>query len=533
MNHPVAKGLFFAAVLLVFQRLGWLNYVQAGTIGAVGFFILTSLFYWQALVAGHRQREALVSFLIVLFTLALFFFASFQMALRDIFHVQQDNVVVIESIFNTNAAESGEFLRQYGRYLIKHLLIFVVVTAGYFYLTRRKWHPSGAGRKTVIACCVFTVVTLLLHLNPTVRRTNPLLYVPIYYAKWTEDLENTHKLLSQLERNKAFDMTAAHYRGGSERNTVIWVIGESDTRHNWSLYGYPRRTTPRLEQHPELLAFTNVRAADAGTIISMTKMLTPATLAQPDLWKRQPSILALAKAAGYKVFWISNQGTDRRGVMSVFATQADVIVMTNRGTSRGESSFDEVLFAPYEQALRDPAKKKLIIAHLMGAHPAYDFRYPESWEKYTMATDDSVARELRARGRALHAIVLRNQYDNAIRYQDHVIATLLEKAQQAANGPMAWLYIADHGEDVAHHSNFAGHNHRVAEMWEVPMLFWASPEYDVNVPSPDVAYQADYIDHTLLGLLKLESPYHDLAADLFSASRTRLAATVARQPSPQ
>ncbi len=313
MNHPVVKGLLFVALLLVFHLVGWLNYVQAGTIGAVGFFILTSLFYWQVVVAGHRRRASLVLSLIVLFVVALFFFASFQMALRDIFHVQQDNVVVIESIFNTNAAESGEFLQQYGPYLLKHLLIFVVVTAGYLYLTRRPWRPAGVGRRTVIACCVFTAVTLLLHFNPTVRRTNPLLYVPIYHAKWKADLESTQKLLLQLERNMALEGSAATYLGDSGRNTVVWVIGESDARHNWSLYGYPRNTTPRLEQHPELLAFSNVRAADAGTVISMTKMLTPATLAQPDLWKQQPSLLVLAKAAGYKVFWISNQGTDRRG----------------------------------------------------------------------------------------------------------------------------------------------------------------------------------------------------------------------------
>ncbi len=528
MTSPLVKGLLFAVFLLGFYLAGRLNYTQAGTIGAVGFFVLTTLFYWQAV----WPRRRIVTALIVVTAIAFFLFASFQMALRDIFGVQQDNVVVIEAIFNTDSAESAEFVGQYWRHIVEYLLLFIVSAALYLWLTLGRWRPPYRGRRTVAACCAFTALTLLLHFNPTVRRYNPFLYIPVYYAIWKHDLETTQRLMAQLDEAMAVDPSAARYTG-PDRNTVVWVIGESDTRHNWSLYGYPRETTPRLAAHPELRVFENIRAADAGTVISLTKMLTPATLATPDLWKTQPSVLALAKAAGYKVFWITNHGTDKRGVMAVFAGQADEAVFLNRGTSRGESSFDEVVFAPYEKALADPAPRKFIIVHIMGAHPAYDFRYPKSWERYTLATDDEVTRQLTAQGRALHAIAQRNFYDNAIGYQDHVLATLLEKAQQA-EGPLAWLYIADHGEDVAHHSNFAGHNHRVAEMWEVPMLFWASDDFAAAVPPLSLLYQADVIDHAMLGLLKIEGRYHDLALDIFSGQASRFAATKPPvPPSPQ
>ncbi len=523
MERPLVKGLIFAAFVLGFYLAGWLTYTQAGTIGGVGFFILTTLFYWRAV---FPQRLG-ITLLLVTMVVAFFLFASFQMALRDIFGVAQDNVVVIEAIFNTDSAESTEFVAQYWRYIVKHLVVFMVATTLYLWLTLRRRAPVPRGGATVAACCIFTVLTLLLHLNPTVRRYNPLLYFPVYYAIWKHDLETTERLMAMLDETMALDDEAAIYAGG-KRNTVVWVIGESDTRHNWSLYGYPRETTPRLAAHPELLHFTDVRAADAGTVTSLTKMLTPATQQAPDLWKSRPSVLALARAAGYKVFWITNHGTDRRGVVAVFSRQADVAEYLNRGTSRGESSFDEVVLEPYARALADPAPRKFIIVHLMGAHPAYDFRYPKAWERYTLATDDVVTRRLTEQGRALHAIAQRNFYDNAISYQDHVLATLLEKAQRA-DGPLAWLYIADHGEDVAHHSNFAGHNHRVAEMWDVPMLFWASDDYPVDVPPPSLHYQADVIDHALLGLLRITGRYHDLALDPFSGD-ARFAATKAPAP---
>ena len=82
----------------------------------------------------------------------------------------------------------------------------------------------------------------------------------------------------------------------------------------------------------------------------------------------------------------------------------------------------------------------------------------------------------------------------------------------------AWLYVADHGQDVSHNDNFSGHNHKVEEMWEVPMLLWNSNGYfqeGKSIPPADVSYQADRIENSVLSLLHIEGNYYKKEFDLF------------------
>ncbi len=514
MTHPIVKGLLFALVPLVYYLLDMLNYAQAGKSGLLGFFVLTSLFYWHSL---HPEKKWLV-YTIALATSLLYGFMVFQAGLRDIFGVEQDSIIVIEALFNTNASESAEFLQQYRLQLIKHVSLLIVCIVSYLWVTLRHLkytYTSQNHRALWVGSIIFTLFTVLIHFNPTARRANPLFFFPIYYQQWAEELEHT-KHLTQYIAEHASQGLASMNSVDTAPNTVVWVIGESDTRNNWSLYGYPRATTPRLEAlKSELLVFNHVKAADGGTVGSITKMLTPATAQQPNLWKEKPDIITMANHAGYKTFWLSNQATDERGVMSIFANHADVQVFTNKGTARGEGSFDEVLFAPFEQALKDPAPQKLIIIHIMGAHPAYNFRYPETFAKFDGVTDDTVAKDLEEKGRAFYAIAFRNQYDNAILYQDYVLAGLLNRLKATPLTRASWLYIADHGQDVSHHNNFSGHNQKAAEQWQVPMLLWQAPL--LQGQSISTPFHADIVDHTILGLMHIQGEYYDKHSDILNA----------------
>jgi heptose-I-phosphate ethanolaminephosphotransferase len=511
MTHPILKGLLFALIPLVYYLLDMLNYAQAGKSGLLGFFVLTTLFYWHSLY----PKKTWLAYAIAFATILIYGFMVFQAGLRDIFGVEQDSIIVIEALFNTNLSESTEFLQQYRFQLIKHLLLLLIFVVSYLWVTLRYLkHVQHQRRALWIGCVVFTLLTILVHFNPTARRANPLFFFPIYYQQWAGELEQT-KQFSQSIAEHASQGLASMKTTDDQANTVVWVIGESDTRNNWGLYGYPRATTPLLSAlKKELQVFDHVKAADGGTVGSITKMLTPATVQQPKLWKKKPDIITIAKQVGYKTFWLSNQASDERGVISIFANHADVTVLTNQGTSRGEGSLDEALFKPYEQALADPAPQKLIIVHIMGAHPAYNFRYPEHYAKFDGVTDDAVAKDLTGQGRAFYAITFRNQYDNAISYQDYVLAGLLTRLKATQPSRSSWLYIADHGQDVSHHDNFSGHNQKAAEQWEVPMLLWQIPQPQGAVIS--TPFQADTIDHALLGLMHIHGKYYDPSLDILS-----------------
>ena len=519
---PFFKSLFFLLLPLFYYLTGGMNYSQAGQMSILAFFTLITLFTWREVFEKKRWLTGLLT----LATALLCIYIGFQVILRSIFGVEQDDVIVIQALFDTELGESREFVQQYARFMIAPAVISAVFFSAYWALLIKsdgvylKQRDASAYKHYPKWAVLFTLLLIASHLNSTQRRFNPFFYFPHYHSKWQTELAAAEHLLKQL-KNTASDADLASMVVSSEtkNRTLVLVIGESDTRKNWSLYGYERPTTPMLQKmRDKLLVFEDVLAADGATIGSITKMLSQATLAEPSLWQSKANIITIAKRMGYKTYWLSNNGSANRGAISILATQCDVTVFTNRGRSRGEGSMDEVLFGPYGKALGDPASKKLIIINLLGAHPAYNFRYPKSYAKFEYEFGDKVAKALYKKGRAPWAVAFRNMYDSAVFYQDHILSQLLQRLMDRAAPNSAWLYIADHGQDVSHHNNFSGHNAKVREMWEVPMLYWQSEPLLVAKPQLAArAYQADHLLHTLLGRLGISGKLYDERRDILSS----------------
>lgn len=521
---PLLKGLAFCLLPLSYYLLGMFNYSQAGKASLLGFFTLGTLFCWREVLGVRRFLSVAVGLSTVLLTAGI----VFQVSIRQIFGVQQDDVLVVQAILNTNLEEARGFFSQYMRYIAGHLVSSLVFLAAYWWLfvvtgrDRTHHRPTGRRRTTIIMALIMSFLLVTIHSNSSLRKANPLLYFHYNYQKMSKEIEYARQLRKELAQGIASPvLSSMHLKPAFDKNTVVLVIGESDTRNNWSLYGYGRETNPELEKlRAQLLIFDDVVAADGSTIASVTRMLTAATSRNPDIWKSSPTIMATARHLGYKVFWIANQGSENRGVVPVLAAQADTTIFTNRGMDRGESSFDEVLLAPYESALADPAARKLIIVQLLGAHPAYNFRYPEAFGIFEKQFDDPVALQLKEAGRAPWSILLRNMYDSALLYQDHILAKLLSSLIKRHGEDASWLYIADHGQDVAHNSDYSGHNFMVKEQWEVPLLVWRSEGNTVGTEARDRLvqrpYQADFLDHTIFGLLGGEGDLYDPEFDLLS-----------------
>lgn len=523
LGIPPIRALLFSLLPLGYYIAGTLNYSQAGKAALLGFFMLTPILYWRELFPASR----LVGIALLSAIFLLFVNIVFQAVLRHIFGVQQDDVLVVQALINTNVEETRGFIVQYLRPLAAHLTTAVLLFAGYWYFCVHRFPEqpaAGIGRQRTwvfAAASLSTVILVVSHANSSLRKANPLFYISYHYQKAASEMEMARKLREDLAGGQsAAILGKMRLDSAFQRRTVVLVIGESDTRRNWSLYGYGRQTNPELEKlRNRLLVFSDVLAADGSTVGSITRMLTAATMDQPDLWKSSPTVMATARHLGYKVFWLANQGAPNRGMVPILASQSDVTVFTNRGMDRGESSFDEVLLEPYRQALDDPAERKLIVVQLLGAHPAYNFRYPEKYSVFEQVLDDEVAEGLREQGRAPWAIFFRNAYDCAILYGDHVLSRLLQELMTKEPGSSAWLYVSDHGQDVVHHSDFSGHNREAREQWEVPLVLWRSPD---SARLPDSAlttrpYQNDVLDHTLLGLLGIRGDLYDPELDLLSA----------------
>lgn len=520
----------FLLIPFAYWSTDLLNYSQAGKSALLGGLAVLVVSSWSASRAVSRGNAGIWWAIGV--AAPFVFILAMEAFLRDFFGVSHDDAIVIEALFNSNGGEAAEFALANSRGLLKHLVLFISALALFGFAARvsGRYHPpmiggslgTGGGlRRRHWPVLAFGGLFLLVHLNPTMRKADPFLYFPLRYAKWEYEIEKTRQLQERLRSTQSDPrLQSMRYAGEGER-TVVFLLGESTTRLNWSLYGYPRETTPQLQAvADELLVFRDVITGFPGTDGSIKQIFTPATLREPNLWAKQPDLLTMAGRAGYKTFWLSNHSTDRHGAVSIIASHADVIALTNQGGSRGEGSYDEVLLPEFQRALADPSPRKFIVLHMLGAHPAYHFRYPDSFAVFDDA-EDEVARQLSRQGRAPWAVMMRNEYDNAMVYMDHLLRETLDMVHaHAVRTPTAWLFAPDHGEDVAHYTNFVGHNSRVRSMYEIPLLFWSSDGFGGGSIKRDILcarpYQLDVLDNTLLGLLAVRGDYYDASGDLFS-----------------
>lgn len=447
--------------------------------------------------------------------------------------VSPNTTIVWQSLFNTNVNETVEFLINNLRDITEALLIFLVITIGSLFvlgvLSRSILNDSTffSRRPEKMVAIFATLIIIALHFNPTLRDANPVAYWPIRYLEYQSDIAYFKQMQTLMKTNVTnSNPLKLQGKAGSQR-TVVLVIGESSNRDNWSLYGYGRKTTPELDaMRNEIIVFRDVISAAAFTQDALKMLLTPATLAYPERWQTDANVVMLAKSAGYKVFWLSNQTHTNRGdtFVSVITENTDVKTFTNSGY-RGASPQDDVLLPHVTAALNDPAPLKFIVVHLWGQHQMYSSRYPANAAVFG-SNDDAITQSMRSSGRSRSIIKKRNEYDNAIHYGDKVLANLIGlTAELSKNVPTALMYVSDHGQEVGHNRDFAGHSIKEESGYTVPALLWVNPHSPLEVNKAELEtrpYQTDKMDTTLLRLLKISSesgndqPQYDLLGKDFA-----------------
>lgn len=507
--------------LLLFWQLGMQdlhNFAKTSTFSVIANLGLVGLL----LVQPHRWLGVGAAFALnslVLITAAIEGF------LFLLYGLTPKHMIVVDAILGTNVNETREFIIAYGPQL---LLVFVLLASllALLYWTERKLHaplkgtaaPLGRYNRWIGGSMLLFFG--LLHLNPTVAKENPFVYWPGYISDYHKTQEFMRQARAQVQHNlKQVEKHPVAYAGPAEQ-TLVLVIGESVNRTSWSLYGYPRKTTPHLDSlRSQLLVFKDVTSADSTTAQSMLKMLTPATTERPDAWTSEPNVFALARAAGYKVYWLSNQ-EQCDGPIQILAEYAHEQIFVNNGRGRETRSLDEKLIPQLEKVLAAPDPRKMIVVHMQGAHLRYDLRYPDAFDRFSGA-EDEVTRSMKAAGRSHLIRQARNEYDNAMLYGDHVLSQIMAKSQKAMPArPTSVLFVSDHGQEVGHNRNFAGHSSTDLSGYQIPMVLWTN-RTDKVTPEARTAlegrpYRTDRLDHTLLGLLDIRAGGYREADDILS-----------------
>ncbi len=309
---------------------------------------------------------------------------------------------------------------------------------------------------------------------------------------------------------------------------IIWVIGESDSRAHWHLYGYYLPTTPRMERLQEegnLLKFDDVICFEPRTYRMMEILFSPYVVTDSSkYYLRQPLTPMIMRKAGYKVRLHDNQATLVRG-----DDQAEVGTCNFMNSIKlSKANFDyrndrmyrydmDLINAQSDFLTNDSGAKAdsqltLDIFHVNGQHFSAENRYPEGFGKFTekdYARPDLTQQQVRQIA----------AYDNATLYVDSLLMNLYDrvKGQDAII-----IYHPDHGEEINDLRPVAVRtmdSHKLSRsapyVLEIPFIVMTTPEfrrahprlYDRLVKAATEKQSLIYFSHFLLDLAGVESKY--------------------------
>lgn len=308
----------------------------------------------------------------------------------------------------------------------------------------------------------------------------------------------TTTFASRAELSKAREVRDRHRfnarREGTPaaRELYVVVIGESSRRRSWGIYGYARPTSPRIQEIENVVAFTDAVSAATVTTPSVAMALTLAMPETMDLFYRTRSVVSAFREAGFRTYWLSNQGAHRMVVgneIALMMEEADVVRTSNFGS--WTTIHDDKLLPLLDEAIRDAHPRKLIVIHTMGSHTNYRQRVPAGW---ALGPDAPAVRRAHGNGRISDeqaAIV--HDYDLTISYTDAFLHQVIERHRRDGSYG-ATIYFSDHGQRLYDDDDFhKGHGFRQLkpEDVEVPLLVWLSDALVLRDPGRRAAIAAN------------------------------------------
>jgi heptose-I-phosphate ethanolaminephosphotransferase len=248
------------------------------------------------------------------------------------------------------------------------------------------------------------------------------------------------------------------------------------------------------------------------------------------------SIFDILNNAGFQTYWYTNSVIE-----SIFSfTQGDSFVrLLNSNvqhyedvnvTSEEGKHLDIAVLPFVEKTMETVSGDLSIFVRFMGSHTQYSNRYPASFACFRDHPDDPKRPWLTPEKKYVI-----DDYDNTIRYSEHVVAELLEAVKRRGGNAFV-LYFSDHGEEVFQTADFAGRlgKQGMAEtpaILEIPLILWLSDDYKRNFPEIAEAARANlHKEFVLDDLLWTMTELYGLTFDGFRPDRSLVNIDYADRP---
>lgn len=417
----------------------------------IGLFGLCA-FAWLVVppIFTFKFLRILSSFLIGLFTLTpcIIFWGYYQIT---------GELMGADAVLAVAQTNQREAISYFYDFIPVSLLVYtgiavIFLIALYLYLTHHINLRFSTNKKIIALMIVIFIVGMIDAKKNAVKRTIDEAENGIAgYNQFKEKAKERYNTNSELQ----LDIQS------KEAGVFVLVIGESQNKNHMSAYGYKRDTTPWLDsmkKQNNFLFFEEAHSCHTHTVQVLSYAMTSKSQYNSENLEDAVSLIEIAKHAGYKTVWISNQVKYSAWdtPTSIIADAADEQIWLNHHL--GESTSTSVYDMYLSKAVQDlqKAKKMLIVLHLMGNHGTYKDRYPSEYSKFKQKNKIDT-------------------YDNSILYNDAVVKEIYKTVQAIPNFK-AMLYLSDHADDIdaglGHDSSMYTQN-----MTEIPMYLICSPEY--------------------------------------------------------
>ncbi len=257
-------------------------------------------------------------------------------------------------------------------------------------------------------------------------------------AYYSTLLQMTKDQALEFNRDKAIVPTSS--RSIDDSPNIVYIVGESLTLSNMSIYGYEKDTTPKLQilkDNKKIIAFDNALSIGTHTRLSVPYMLVGMEGIDPlGRFYQTPTIFNYAKARGYNTAFISAQDTSWGHIKELFVDRdVDYFwdgVQMNKDASVHKGADDmrvlEEVVMPYIDRQKTPF---MLVLQMDGSHYPYAMHSTKRHKKFLPELEENSI----------------NSYDNTIVKTDDYIATLINYVQ--SKNPNSWVfYSPDHGQGL-------------------------------------------------------------------------------------
>jgi heptose-I-phosphate ethanolaminephosphotransferase len=315
-----------------------------------------------------------------------------------------------------------------------------------------------------------------------------------------------------LRRQRAGYSFAAVKQPSAEKEIYVLVIGESSRPQNWSLFGYPRDTTPRLRKTPGLVPLPDMLTTAPHTAVAVPSMLSLEPIEHWGSILAEKSIVEAFHEAGVKTYWLSAQAADSwAGLIPQIAAEAD-------RRRYFDSGYDGALLDELRSILAGMAEgaKIFVVLHTKGSHFEYSRRYPREFASL-FRTEGATRRQR-----------LVDEYDDSIAYTDWFLSSAIAELQRQQVRSVL-LYASDHGENLLDDDRqLLGHALGTRYDLATAAVVWVSEALARARPDQIAALRANAasklslsdISHSMLDVAGIETRQLDRRRSIFSSRFT-------------